>query len=158
MADELAKILWDYHHVNHQLKKADLLFILCSHDLSVAHYGAKLFLDGWAPVLAISGGVAHQTDLLNTGWQKSEAEMFFDVAIEAGISREEIILETKAKNTGDNFELTEVLLKERGLNPKVTEYPLHAHKGSVSIYILNGGVFGDHGQINGLTKKFGLWE
>jgi 3',5'-cyclic AMP phosphodiesterase CpdA len=52
-----------------------VLFILCSHDLNVARYGAKLFLQGLAPMIAISGGVAHQDDLLNTGWQKPEAEM-----------------------------------------------------------------------------------
>jgi uncharacterized SAM-binding protein YcdF (DUF218 family) len=116
---QLAKTLWDYHHVHHQLKKADLIFILCSHDIRIAQYGAQLFLDGWAPEIAISGGVAHQNDLLNTGWGKSEAETFADVATKMGIVREKIILETKAKNTGDNFKLTEILLKEKDLNPKV---------------------------------------
>ena len=115
--DTLAKILWDYHHVNHELKKADLILILCSHDLDVARYGAKLYLNGYAPCIAISGGVAHQNDILNTGWQKTEAEMFGDVVIESGVPREKVILETNAKNTGDNFELTEVLLQKRGLNP-----------------------------------------
>jgi uncharacterized SAM-binding protein YcdF (DUF218 family) len=118
-ADELAKILWDYHHVNHHLKSADLIFILCSHDLNVARYGAKLFLQGLAPMIAISGGVAHQDDLLNTGWQKPEAEMYADIAVEMGVPREKIVIENKAKNTGENFELTEKLLLERGLNPKV---------------------------------------
>ncbi len=74
--DEALKTIWDYGHVNHQLKKSYFIFILCSHDLSVARYGANLFLQEWAPVLAISGGVTYQDDLLSTGWQKSEAEMF----------------------------------------------------------------------------------
>lgn len=115
----LAKKLWDYHHVNHRVKKADLIFILCSHDVRIAEYGSQLFLDGFAPEIAISGGLAHQDDLLNTRWKKTEAEVFADVAIKMGVPKEKIVLETKAKNTGDNFELTEIILREKRLNPKI---------------------------------------
>lgn len=117
--DGLAKILWNYHHVNHKLKKADLIFLLCSHDLEVARYGAKLYLEGYAPLVAISGGIAHTDDLLKTGWLKPEAEMFADTALESGVPRERILLETKAKNTGENFRLTDELLGVKNLNPKV---------------------------------------
>lgn len=32
----LSKIVWDYHHVNHQLEESDLIMVLGSHDIRVA--------------------------------------------------------------------------------------------------------------------------
>jgi hypothetical protein len=32
----LAKIIWDYHHMNHVLEKSDLIMVLGSHDIGVA--------------------------------------------------------------------------------------------------------------------------
>ena len=46
----LAQTLWDYHHVNHQLARADAILVLCSHDKTVAKRGAALFLEGQKPV------------------------------------------------------------------------------------------------------------
>ena len=36
---------------------------MCSNDLRVADYTAELFLQGWAPLIIFSGGIAHQEDL-----------------------------------------------------------------------------------------------
>jgi len=116
--DIFAKILWDYHHVNHTLKKADCILVLGSHDLNVAKYATKLFLDGWAPIIIFSGGTAHQNDLLSTGWNKTEAEMFADVATEMGVPKDEIYIENKATNTKKNFEFTNQLLIEKNINIK----------------------------------------
>ena len=52
----LAEKLWRYHQLNHQLSRADVILVLCSHDKGVAARGAQLFLDGWAPLLIFSGG------------------------------------------------------------------------------------------------------
>ena len=114
--DKLAKKIWNYHHLNHRLEKADCIFVLCSHDLRVADYAAKLFLEGYAPLIIFSGGIAHQEDLLNTDWEKSEAEMFTEKAIKLGVPRDKIIIENEAKNTGENVKFTEKILEERGLN------------------------------------------
>ncbi|KKR20410.1 MAG: hypothetical protein UT48_C0018G0003 [Parcubacteria group bacterium GW2011_GWE2_39_37] len=70
--DELAKIIWDYHHVNHELKKADCIFVLCSNDVRVAEYATGLLLKDFAPKILFSGGSAHQNDLLATGWDIPE--------------------------------------------------------------------------------------
>jgi uncharacterized SAM-binding protein YcdF (DUF218 family) len=110
-----ARTLWDYHHINHKLTPADLLFVLCSHDLRVADYGATLFLKGLAPYILFSGGEAHHGDMLETGWDKSEAEMFADRAEAAGVPREKMILECRAQNTGENVQLSEKILKDRGI-------------------------------------------
>lgn len=115
--DDLSKKLWDYNKlINQTIKKSDCIFVLCSHDLRVAEYAAKLFLENWAPYIIFSGGIAHKNDLLNTGWNKTEAEMFADVVIKIGVPKDKIILEKEATNTGENVLFTKKLLKERGFN------------------------------------------
>lgn len=113
--DRLARIVWDFHHINHKLKKADCLFVLGSHDIRVAEYAARLFFQNWAPFVIFSGGMAHSGDMLETGWEKSEAEVFADRAVELGVPSKSILLEKKARNTGENVKLTEKILREAGL-------------------------------------------
>src|SRR3989344_2304569 len=114
--DKLARKIWNYHHVNHKLEKADAIFVLCSHDLRVADYAAKLFLEGFAPIIIFSGGIAHQGDLVETPWGKPEAEMFAERAIQLGVPKEKIIIENKAKNCGENVLFTGKILKEKNLD------------------------------------------
>jgi len=113
--ERLARIIWEYHHLNHHLKKADLLFVLGSHDIRVAEYAARLFLDGWAPYILFSGGIAHNDDLLNTGWKKSEAEIFAEIAMKLGVPENKIFIESEAGNTGENVSLSEQILLEKGI-------------------------------------------
>lgn len=97
------------------LKKADVLLVLGSHDLRVPTYAASLYRDGFAPMVIISGGTAHNDDLLSTGWDVTEAEKFSQVMQDEGVPQEKILLEAFAKNTGDNFELSKKLAEERGI-------------------------------------------
>ena len=114
--DVLAKKIWDYHHLHHTLEKADCIFVLGSHDLRVAEYSAQLFLKGYAPWIIFSGGIAHHGDLLETSWNKTEAEIFAKRAIQQGVPEDKIIIENKAKNCGENVLFTERMLKEKNLN------------------------------------------
>jgi hypothetical protein len=43
------RTVWDYMHMDHQLRKVDIIFALGSHDIRVAERAAQLWLDGWAP-------------------------------------------------------------------------------------------------------------
>ncbi|MBF9014292.1 MULTISPECIES: YdcF family protein [unclassified Oceanispirochaeta] len=113
--EDAARRLWDFHHINHDIEKSDLIFVLCSHDLRVADYAASLFLKDLAPYILFSGGMAHHGDMLETGWGKSEAEMFADRAEAAGVPRDRMILECHAENTGENVLLSEIILKEKGI-------------------------------------------
>ena len=115
--DYLAGILWDYHHLNQSIKISDCILVMCSHDLRVADYAAKLFLDGWAPLLVFSGGIAHIGDMLETGWEKPEADMFADRAEIAGVPKDRILRETRASNSGENITFSDELLKKNGRNP-----------------------------------------
>ena len=111
---ELAKQLWDYHHLNHSLNKSDCILALGSHDLRVAERAAGLFLDSWAPLLVFSGGLGNFTKGL---WKEPEADKFAAIAIQMGVPEEAILIENKSTNTGENILFTQQLLKENKLNP-----------------------------------------
>lgn len=113
--DKAAKKLWDYHHMNQKLEKADCILVLGSHDTRIAERGAQLFLDGWAPLLIYSGGVGRLTEGL---WDKPEAEVFADIAIKMGVPKDKILIENKSTNTGENIIFTMKILKEKKLNPQ----------------------------------------
>ena len=114
--DSLAQILWDYHHLGQPLQPADLIFVLGSNDLRVPTYAASLFHQQIAPLVLISGGIAHTTDLLRTGWEKTEAEMFAEVMIQAGVPKERLLLETQAHHTGENLRLGRELLEDQRIS------------------------------------------
>lgn len=115
--DRLARIIWDYHRMHQALERADVMLVLGSHDLRVADYAARLWIDGWAPLLVCSGGAAHQDDLLNTGWDKTEAEMFADRAVAFGVPRDNILIENRSQNTGQNIAFAYELLKRHNALP-----------------------------------------
>ena len=112
---QLAKKLWDYHHVNHVLEPADCILALGSHDLRVAERAADLYLEGYASILILSGGLGNFTKGL---WTKSEADLFAEVAVKKGVPERDILIENKSSNTGENILFTQRLLKEKGLDPK----------------------------------------
>jgi len=110
--DQLAKKIWDYHHMNHEIKKADCIFALGSNDTRVAERAAKIFLQGYAPIVIFSGGVGKLTEKL---FHKSEAEVFADVAVKMGVPEDKILIDPNSTNTGENIEFTKKLIKEKGL-------------------------------------------
>lgn len=110
---ELAKKLWDYHHVNQSLEKSDCILVLCSHDLRVAERGAELYLQELAPIIIFSGGLGNFTKEI---WDEPEADKFATIAMNMGVPREAILIENKSTNTGENILFTQQLLKEQGLD------------------------------------------
>lgn len=113
--DDWARIVWDYHHVRHALEKADCIIVLGSHDTRVAERGAEVFLGGWSPLLVFSG---HLGALTSRMWSRPEAEIFADVAVGLGVPREQILIESRSTNTGENVDFSRQLLAEKGLRPK----------------------------------------
>lgn len=108
----LAKKIWDYHHVHHTLIKADCILALGSHDTRVAERAAELYHQGWAPLLIFAGGLGRLTEGL---WTESEADLFARIAIEKGVSKEAILIESRSTNTGENIHFVRQLLSEKGL-------------------------------------------
>ena len=111
---ELARKLWDFHHLKHRLEPAGAILVLCSYDLRVAERGAQLFLEGWAPLLIFSGGLGAITKNL---WSEAEADQFARVAARMGVPEESILVENRSTNTGENILFTKAMLAEEGLDP-----------------------------------------
>jgi len=57
----LARTLWEYHHLNHEIRLSDVVLVQGSHDLRVAERRASLYLEGFAPLLVLSGGLGNLT-------------------------------------------------------------------------------------------------
>ena len=111
----LAQILWDYHHMNDQLAKSDCILALGSHDLRVAERAADIYLEGWAPLLIVSGGLGNFTKDI---WTDTEADMFADIAVKKGVPAYNILIENASTNTGENILFTQRLLSQKGLEPE----------------------------------------
>ena len=113
--DSDARLIWDYHHVRHELQPAEAIIVLGSHDTRVAERGAEVFLAGWAPLIVFSGQLgALTTDI----WTRPEAEIFADVAEARGVPRDHMLLETRATHTGENVSFARALLAEQGIHPR----------------------------------------
>src|SRR6185436_8429465 len=110
----LAKKLWDYHHVNHALVKADCILTLGSHDLRVAERAAQLYLEGWAPLMIFSGGLGNFTKEV---WTETEADQFAAIAVSMGVPSSSILVENRSTNTGENILFTQQLLEQKNLDP-----------------------------------------
>ncbi len=113
--EKLARQLWDYHHINHQLAKSGCILALGSHDLRVAHRAAELYLEGWAPLVVMSGGFGNFTQDM---WTETEADKFAAIAMQRGVPAGAILIENKSTNTGENILFTQQLLKQNGLDPQ----------------------------------------
>ena len=110
----LARKIWDYHHLDHQLTRADAILVLCSHDTAVAARGAELFLQQWAPLLIFAGGLGAITRGL---WDEPEADQFARIAVGMGVPQDRILVENRSTNTGENILFTKQLLAARQLDP-----------------------------------------
>lgn len=109
---QAALTLWNYHRLDLPLDKADAILALGSHDLRVAERAARLWLDGWAPWLILTGGFGNFTA---GTFDEPEADKFAKVAESLGVPRESMIVENQATNTGENIRFTRAILEERGL-------------------------------------------
>jgi uncharacterized SAM-binding protein YcdF (DUF218 family) len=112
---QLAKKLWDYHHMHHALEKADCILTLGSHDLRVAERAAQLYLEGWAPIMIFSGGLGNFTKEM---WTETEADKFAAIALNMGVPEASILVENKSTNTGENILFTQQLLARKNLDPR----------------------------------------
>lgn len=114
--DTLTQILWDYMLLGHELREADCIFVLGSHDIRVADYSIQLYQQGYAPYLLFSGVVVQRNAALGVFWDVSEAEYFARRALAKGVPAAAVLIENRARNTGENFRFTRQLLESRGFD------------------------------------------
>jgi uncharacterized SAM-binding protein YcdF (DUF218 family) len=114
---ESARVVWEYHQLRHKPIPGDIIIALGTNDLRVAEHAAALYRQGYGRTLVCTGAIAHQGDLLATPWDRTEAEMYAEVAERHGVPREHILLETKATNTAENIRFSRDLICARGITP-----------------------------------------
>lgn len=105
---EAAK-LWKYMASLDEVKPSDAIVVCCSYDIRVCDYGCQLIDEGYSDRLVFSGNTGNWTRQL---WSTPEAEIFNQRALDNGLSPDQIILESRATNLGENISFTRQLLPE----------------------------------------------
>ncbi|MEU8953872.1 YdcF family protein [Streptomyces sp. NPDC048518] len=110
-----AKLIWEYHRMQHELRPVDVAIGLGSHDLGVAAHASELYRSGLFSTLVFTGGNSPTTAKV---FPRGEAVHFREHAIELGVPAEAILLEPYAANTGQNITLSREVLATAGIHPK----------------------------------------
>lgn len=113
-----ARVIWEYMRLGHTPIPADLIVALGTNDLRVAGFAADLYLAGFGKRILCTGAIAHHDDLLATRWNRSEAEMYAEVAVARGVPSENIVVEPRATNTSENIRFSRMLVEELALRPR----------------------------------------
>ncbi|MFF8657820.1 YdcF family protein [Streptomyces huasconensis] len=107
-----AQRLWDFQQMGHTPRPCSVAVGLGSHDLGVADTTADLYRRGMAPLVVFTGATSRTT---RERMPRGEAEHYRDRAMELGVPESAIIVEPKARNTGENIRFSRALLEERGI-------------------------------------------
>lgn len=111
-----ANILWDYHNLVLPTSKADVIIGLGSYDVKTAVHCAQLYADNVAPKLLFTGKDGNWT---RGKWNKTEAEVFGDIALKEGVKVNDLYLEKEATNIGENLSFSKELLCEHAIQSAV---------------------------------------
>ncbi|MFJ3277481.1 YdcF family protein [Streptomyces halstedii] len=108
-----ARVLWDYHQMHHELRPCSVAIGLGSHDLGVADTVAELYKRGMAPLIVFTGATSATT---RERMPRGEAVHYRERALELGVPSSVVLLEPKARNTGENIQFSKSLLQEAGVH------------------------------------------
>lgn len=104
-----ARDIWAYMSSFRSKEKSDAIVICCSYDLRVCDHACDLISNGFSDTLVISGNVGNWTRHI---YNEPEAQVFFRRAISNGIREEQILLELKATNLGENITFSKNLIPD----------------------------------------------
>ncbi|WP_030548484.1 YdcF family protein [Streptomyces albus] len=110
-----AELLWDYHQMRHEVRPVDAAIGLGSHDIGVPAYCARLYHAGLFPALVFTGG---RNATAPERFPRGEAVHFRERAVELGVPDEAILVEPKARNTGQNITYSREALADAGITVK----------------------------------------
>ncbi|MGC9500794.1 YdcF family protein [Streptomyces sp. WG7] len=106
-----ARRVWDYHQMGHTPRPCSVAVGLGSHDLGVADTAVSLYKRGMAPLLLFTGATSPTT---RERMPRGEAVHYQERAVELGVPSTAILVEPRARNTGENIRFSrELLEKER---------------------------------------------
>ncbi|AZF58813.1 YdcF family protein [Pseudomonas sp. R11-23-07] len=104
-----AAILWEFLSEGRQHENCDLLVVCGSYDLRVCDYACELLRKGVAGHLLFTGNTGNWTRHL---WDKTEAEIFAQRALDLGVLHEQFSLEKRATNFAENIAFTKEIFPQ----------------------------------------------
>ncbi|WP_210573764.1 YdcF family protein [Streptomyces sp. GESEQ-4] len=110
---EDTQLLWDYQQMHHEPRPCSVGIGLGSHDLGVADTTVDLYRRGMMPLIVFTGATSRTTQ---DRMPRGEAEHYRDRAVELGVPADAIVVEPRARNTGQNITLSRGFLEERGIS------------------------------------------
>lgn len=106
-----ARRVWDYHQMGHSPRPCSVAIGLGSHDLGVADTAVDFYKRGMAPLLLFTGATSPTT---RERMPRGEAVHYRERALELGVPSAAVLVEPRARNTGDNIRFSRELLEEAG--------------------------------------------
>ncbi|MFJ2215202.1 YdcF family protein [Streptomyces sp. NPDC101062] len=105
--------LWDFHQMRHEPRPCSVAVGLGSHDLSVADTTVELYRRGMAPLIVFTGATSRTT---RGRMPRGEAVHYRDRALELGVPERAVLVEARARNTGENIRFSRALLDDAGVD------------------------------------------
>jgi len=124
MDNRIIADITNFIFVSDEPQKVDVIFLPGGSFPEIPEKAAKLYHDGYAPLLLPSGGVSvksgkfngvkSKTDIYYEEY-KTDCEFYNDVLLKNGVPRDSIICEDKSGHTRDNAFLSRKVIDEEGL-------------------------------------------
>ncbi|MFH9200460.1 YdcF family protein [Streptomyces anulatus] len=108
-----ARQVWDHHLMHHTPRPCSVIVGLGSHDLGVADVAAGFHLRGLAPVVVFTGSTSPTT---RDRMPRGEAVHYRERALELGVPESAVLVEPRARNTGENIRFSRTVLDAAGVN------------------------------------------
>lgn len=108
-----AQLLWNFQQMGHEPRPCSVGIGLGSHDLGVADVSVGLYRRGMFPVIVFTGATSRTT---RGRMPLGEAEHYRERAVELGVPGDVVLVEARARNTGENVRFSRALLAERGVD------------------------------------------
>ncbi|THA72402.1 YdcF family protein [Streptomyces sp. A0958] len=107
-----ARLLWEHHLMHHDPRPCSVAIGLGSHDLKVADATARLYQRGMAPLILFTGATSPTT---RVRMPRGEAVHYRERALELGVPDRAVLIEPRARNTGENIRFSRAVLAEAGV-------------------------------------------
>ncbi|MEU4985126.1 YdcF family protein [Streptomyces sp. NPDC021969] len=101
--------LWEYHQMGHTPRPCSVAIGLGSHDLGVADTAADLYERGMVPLIVFTGATSPTT---RERMPRGEAVHYRERVLELGVPSSAVLVEPRARNTGENIRFSRELLQE----------------------------------------------
>ncbi|WP_306311611.1 YdcF family protein [Streptomyces hydrogenans] len=104
--------LWDFQQMGHEVRPCSVGIGLGSHDLGVADVVVGLYRQGMFPLMVFTGATSRTTE---GRMPKGEAEHYRERALGLGVPASAILIEPRARNTGENIRFSRSVLDDHGV-------------------------------------------